>query len=270
MYNNKTPPMTSYSAPKPDSPNNQTHNDTFTDDPEGPDKTPCPLQSKAQGKRPLSASPAPLPSKRQASSLHKPLSYKDVPQALPMPSSHPPTQLSLTHHTGALFTAPPQTLLLHACNTQGTWGAGIALAFKQAYPKAYAIYHAYCTVEHSFKAGNSVPVGTALLIPPVDKGTPHWIGCLFTSRRYGKGRDGVESIVRSTGTAVEGVLELVRAVNEGVVGDRDKEGIAGVRMCRINSGKFGVEWKRTEEVLRGIVVREGWVGGVEVWDQEGV
>jgi ADP-ribose 1''-phosphate phosphatase len=45
-------------------------------------------------------------------------------------------------------------------------------------------------------------------------------------------------------------------------------GIEGVRMCRINSGKFGVEWERTEKVLEGIEVAGGWMGVVEVWDPE--
>jgi ADP-ribose 1''-phosphate phosphatase len=41
-----------------------------------------------------------------------------------------------------------------------------------------------------------------------------------------------------------------------------------VRMCRINSGKFGVEWERTEEVLRSVVIKEGWVEEVGVWMPE--
>lgn len=47
------------------------------------------------------------------------------------------------------------------------------------------------------------------------------------------------------------------------------EEVASVRMCRINSGEFGVPWERTEEVLRGVVGREGWVGRLEVWNTEG-
>lgn len=45
-------------------------------------------------------------------------------------------------------------------------------------------------------------------------------------------------------------------------------GIEGVRMCKINSGKFGVEWERTRGVLEDIVIREGWMGSVEVWNPE--
>lgn len=103
-----------------------------------------------------------------------------------------------------------------------------------------------------------MPVGTTFLIPPVDGDKGHWIGCLFTSRRYGKGKDGVSEIVQNTERAMEACLELIRLV--GI------EEISGVRMCRINSGKFGVPWEKTEEALKAIAVREGWVGSVEVWN----
>ncbi|XP_014562718.1 hypothetical protein COCVIDRAFT_83805 [Bipolaris victoriae FI3] len=222
--------------------------------------TPTPQDtSKNKTKRSLSTSSALLPSKRQDTKTTPtltPLSYKDLP---PSPPSTTSSTLSLTHHTGSLFTAPPGTLLLHACNTQGSWGSGIALAFKKQYPNAYTIYHAFCTKEHSPKTGNSVPVGTTLLIPPVDGDKGHWIGCLFTSRRYGKGKDAAGEILRNTGRAIEGCLGLL-----GLLGEE----VASVRMCRINSGKFGVPWERTE-VLRGVVVREGWVGRLEVWNTEG-
>jgi hypothetical protein len=36
-------------------------------------------------------------------------------------------------------------------------------------------------------------------------------------------------------------------------------------MCRINSGRFGVKWERTLEVLEGIEVQEGGAGSVEVY-----
>ncbi|USP76134.1 hypothetical protein yc1106_03408 [Curvularia clavata] len=222
------------------------------------------LQDKDNGKikKPSSASPEPLSSKGQDNEVTAPkaLSYKNLPPThySPPSSSSLPT-LSLTPHAGSLFSAPPGTLLLHACNTQGSWGAGIALAFKQQYPNAYTIYNAFCAKEHSIKAFNPVPVGTTLLIPPVDGDKGHWIGCLFTSRRYGKQKDDVKEILRNTKRAVEVCLELVK-----VVGDE----ISGIRMCRINSGKFGVPWKNTEEVLKAVLVREGWVGSVEVWNED--
>jgi ADP-ribose 1''-phosphate phosphatase len=150
-------------------------------------------EDKGKGKRPMSGSPAPISEKRQDtkdSVGHAPqhLSHKDLPPNWLANSSIPGSKvLSLTYRTGDIFAAPPQTLLIHACNTQGAWGSGIALAFKQQYPKAYAIYNVFCTKEHLLKS-RPVPTGTALLIPPVDAGNTHWIGCLFTSAKYGKGK----------------------------------------------------------------------------------
>jgi ADP-ribose 1''-phosphate phosphatase len=64
-------------------------------------------------------------------------------------------------------------------------------------------------------------------------------------------------ILRNTGLAVHMLLELVKM--KGVE-------VGEVRMCKVNSGKFGVEWERTEEVLKGIVLREGWRREIGVWE----
>jgi ADP-ribose 1''-phosphate phosphatase len=110
-----------------------------------------------------------------------------------------------------------------------------------------------------------VQTGTCLLIPPCesDAGPKHWIACLFTSAAYGKKKDAPEEILRNTETAVRDLLVQVQLAR-----GRD-EMIAGLRMCRINSGRFGVEWERTEAVLRGMKI-EGPGGGeieIEVWDR---
>jgi ADP-ribose 1''-phosphate phosphatase len=227
--------------------------------------TPSTQENKGKGKRELSGSPAPVPAKRQdikpsaitQQAYH--FSHKDLCSnrlsLSTLSSTTPATTLSLTHHTGDIFAAPPQTLLIHACNTQGVWGSGIAKAFKDAYPKAYRIYDAFCTREHLPKS-RPVPTGSALLIPPVDADKQHWIGCLFTSAKYGRSKDKPDVIIGNTKPAMEMLLELVKMAGE----------IGKVRMCKINSGAFGVEWERTRDVLEEIAVREGWTGTVEVWD----
>ena len=222
-------------------------------------------QDKGKGKRALSGSPAPIPEKRRnikpaakpTTSRH--LSHKDVPsnKLSPSPSSSDLPTLTLTYHAGDIFDAPPQTLLIHACNTQGVWGSGIAKAFKDDYPKAHVIYRDFCTKEHLLKS-RPVPTGTALLIPPVDVGKRHWIGCLFTSVKYGKGKDKLDVIVENTKPAMEMLFELVKMAGR----------VETVRMCKINSGAFGVKWERTEGELEGIVVREAWMESVEVWEPE--
>lgn len=198
---------------------------------------------------------------QEVTNINTPTTTANSPK--PTPSSDAPEQQTLTLHSyiGDIFSAPPLTVLIHACNTQGSWGAGIAAAFRTKYPVAYTLYRRHCLTTHNPKT-NPVPSGTCLLIPPSETkpGAPkHWIACLFTSQRYGKGKDRPDVILRNTGPAVRMMLGQIRDVGEGV---------AGLRMCKINSARFAVPWERTVAVLEGIVVEEGWVGDVEVWDVE--
>jgi len=229
--------------------------------------TPLKQQNKTQNKRQMSASP-PAPTAKRTNPHTSPtnpqthLAYNDLPATWlqdPPISSTDKRHIQLTYHKGDIFDAPPNTLLIHACNTQGHWGAGIAKAFKDRYPRAYAAHHAFCAKAHNPRS-SAVPTGTAQILAPVDAGMEHWVGCVFTSAKYGKAKDKVEEILRNTGGSVEMLLELVRRAGE------DGGGVSGVRMCKINSGKFGVPWEKTEEVLKGIVLREGWGGGIEVWE----
>jgi ADP-ribose 1''-phosphate phosphatase len=171
-------------------------------------------------------------------------------------------KLTLHTHTGDIFAAPPLTVLIHACNTQGSWGAGIAAAFRATYPAAYTLYRRHCLLTHSPKT-SPVPTGSCLLIPPSETkpGAPrHWIACLFTSAKYGKGKDPPDVILRNTGPSVRSMLEQIREVQG------KGEGVGALRMCKINSARFAVPWERTVAVLEGIEVEEGCVGDVEVWD----
>jgi ADP-ribose 1''-phosphate phosphatase len=188
-------------------------------------------------------------------------SYTDLPEhwsnspdpATPL-NERRPTHLQLTYHTGDMFKdAPKNTLLIHACNTQGHWGAGIAKAFKDRYPKAYAAHHKFCAKEHD--KTKPIPTGTAQLLAPVDSGAQHWIGCLFTSEKYGKAKDKPDMIVKNTGASMKMLLEFAKMSN-----------VTEIRMCKINSGKFGVPWEKTEEELKEIVLRDGWQSTIEVWE----
>ncbi|KZM27141.1 ADP-ribose 1''-phosphate phosphatase [Ascochyta rabiei] len=164
--------------------------------------------------------------------------------------------LQLSYHTGDLFAdAPRGSVLVHACNTQGHWGAGIAKAFKNIYPQAHADHNQFCTKGHT--KARPVPTGTAQLLAPRDGDAQHWIGCLFTSAKYGKGKDKPDVIVRHTIESMQMLLELISQV---------KDEITEVRICKINSGKFGVAWERTEEALGSIVLKSGWRARIEVWE----
>jgi ADP-ribose 1''-phosphate phosphatase len=137
--------------------------------------------------------------------------------------------MPVTYITGDLFLAPPNSILIHACNTLGSWGAGIALAFRSKFPDAFEIYKAHCKA-HS----NEELIGTCLVIRSREGG--HDIACLFTSRAYGRRKDPPEEILNATRGAIK---DLQRQNDEG----------KALHACRINSGKFAVPWALTAAIL---------------------
>jgi len=102
----------------------------------------------------------------------------------------------LSYTTGDLFAAPANSILVHACNTKGSWGAGIALSFKARYPAQFEHYRAHCR-----EYGDNL-VGSCLLIP----GDTHDIACLFTSKAYGRRKDSPLEILSATRTSVEDLI----------------------------------------------------------------
>jgi ADP-ribose 1''-phosphate phosphatase len=127
---------------------------------------------------------------------------------------------------GDLFTAPKGSIICHAVNCKGVWGAGIAKIFAQKYPEAYKFYNRMC-VEN----GNNL-LGSCLLIET----ETHTIGCLFTSGGYGSEADDEEDILYNTSSAIDDLI-FQNYYNRPIY------------MCKINSGLFGVEWKLTQAVL---------------------
>lgn len=229
-----------------------------------PDSTATNLETKSQTHEPSNSKAT------VEASASKPATDDEAsPPPAPEPDSKrqktavEPTMLRLNYHQGDIFSAPPNALLIHACNTQGSWGAGIAAAFKDRYPAAYQVYNSHCIKAHNPRT-DPVETGSALLIPPseTDEASQHYIGCLFTSARYGRAKDRPEEILTATGSAVRDLLQQVREM------EKDGKEVSGVRMCKINSARFGVPWERTVEVLEGIEIHEGWRGDVEVWSIE--
>lgn len=127
---------------------------------------------------------------------------------------------------GSLFNAPKNSIIIHACNTKGVWGTGIAKQFAEKYPNAYQIYRETCQEK------GSKLIGTCLLIQ-TDK---HIIACLFTSIGYGEFKDTPEQILKNTKSAVEDLI---------------KQNISGLKLysCKINSGRFAVPWDDTKRIL---------------------
>ncbi|KAL1672326.1 hypothetical protein EV122DRAFT_224883 [Schizophyllum commune] len=152
-----------------------------------------------------------------------------LPAPSPVPSDASNAS-NLVYTTGDIFSAPLGSILVHACNTKGAWGSGIAAAFKERFPRAFVVYQAYS------KEYGASALGMCLLLPD-DDGRGHEIACLFTSKAYGKRKDGPEEILQATRSALSDL------VNKNVEG---KE----LHGCKFNSGRFSVPWKDTEGVLR--------------------
>ncbi|KAG9203855.1 ADP-ribose 1''-phosphate phosphatase [Epicoccum nigrum] len=213
-------------------------------------------------KRPSSDLPPPAKKpKTDIAHVRQHLDYGNVPanwlDASAQPSTDQPCLQFIYHKGDMLADAPEDCLLVHACNTQGVWGSGIAKAFKEQYRKAYAAHRIYCTKEHNI--ANPVRTGTAQLLAPCDDNEQHWIGCLFTSAKYGKNKDKPDQILKNTGRSMQMLLELVSQVDAKV---------SNIRMCKINSGRFGVPWEKTEEVIKGIALKPHWRTEIEIWEPE--
>ncbi|EKG13008.1 Appr-1-p processing [Macrophomina phaseolina MS6] len=165
--------------------------------------------------------------------------------------------LTVKEVVGDIFDAPPNTVLIHACNCIGDWGAGIAAAFKKLYPSAYKFHRDFCANSADGKA----QIATAQLIPPVDgQERRHYIGCLFTSVHYGRRRDSPDAILRNTGPAMEDLLRQLAEISKTME-------VGEVRTCKINSGLFGVPWEKTLEVLQKIKLEPGMPTTVTVFER---
>lgn len=183
----------------------------------------------------------------------------------------PPTstaaKINIKYRKGDLFTGlQPGTLLLHACNTRGVWGSGIALEFQSRYRHAYKSYESYC--DHHLDEPEKILGKTMLIAPDRSSAEPSasspvipWIACLFVRLSYGpptaaeKAYGYEKGILENTSSAIRALLEgLEYGINKGNLAEG---AITEIRMPKINCGRFKVDWKLTEEVLKIIEVPVG-------------
>ncbi len=136
---------------------------------------------------------------------------------------------NVTTIKGSLFDAPKGSIIVHACNTKGVWGSGIAAVFAKRFPVARNIYATHCQ-----RYGSKL-IGTCFLIDAGD----YTIGCLFTSKNFGGRVDTPEKILKATRLAI---ADLIYQNGNGL----NKP----IHMCKINSGLFRVPWKDTKAILK--------------------
>jgi len=147
--------------------------------------------------------------------------------------------MSVKYLKGSLFDAPEGSLLVHACNTQGVWGSGIAREFKNRYPKSFEQYNGYCTLDgsrHDIR-------GEFQYISMIDE--DHSVGCLFTSGGFGSNVDDVETIL----------IHTVLAVDQAMIDALKYSGEPTIKIYsnKFNSGLFGVPWYRTEKIINTLL-----------------
>lgn len=132
--------------------------------------------------------------------------------------SAPTSKLKLHDTSHTISDLPDRSILVHATNCVGKWGAGFAKAVKQQYPVADRIYVQHCDSLGDVEAKKEHLLGTSLLIPPQleREGAPAvWIACLFTSYAYGKKKDRPAHIMAQTKTALEHLRVQLEGIKEG-------------------------------------------------------
>ncbi|CCE87002.1 Piso0_005528 [Millerozyma farinosa CBS 7064] len=148
--------------------------------------------------------------------------------------------------------AKSSSILAHACNCRGSWGAGVAKVFLNKYPSTFEVYAKYC---ENHRADPSKLLGTTLLIPskPSDPGNTtdgvSYVACLFTSDYFGAKKLGPKDIVAYTDKAMEDLKNQIDSMKDKVSFETGKDGNPVICMPKINAGLFGVPWPQTEEAL---------------------
>lgn len=165
----------------------------------------------------------------------------------------------LTYKKMSLFDAPKGEIIVHACNSQGMWGSGIAKPFAENYPNSYKSYKAFCSSSNESR-------GTACGLGELSKSTEgeqHYVGYIVTSHNYGHFRDVPEQIKANTGLALYRFCKDVynyMQLNQLTTID--------VYSNKFNSGLFAVPWEESELILNTVLrdfKRINWI----VCDPEG-
>jgi ADP-ribose 1''-phosphate phosphatase len=148
------------------------------------------------------------------------------------------------HKKMSLFDAPYDSIIVHACNSQGVWGSGIAKAFKEKYPESFKEYSFFCNMANKER-------GTATGRSDLSSfhvSEPHWVGWIVTSHNYGELKDSVEQIKINTTLALQEFCEKVYKAHP-----RDEYPLIEVYSNKFNSGLFAVPWSDSELILNTVL-----------------
>lgn len=135
------------------------------------------------------------------------------------------------------------SIIGHACNPRGRWGAGVATQFKAKFPSTYPIHQQHCKKLDL--------LGTSQLIPSdksdignLNRSIPAYILCLFTADLHKK--HSPTTIANNTELALD---DLVKQLEELDLPFEKENGKYLINILKINSGLFFTPWELTEAVL---------------------
>jgi O-acetyl-ADP-ribose deacetylase (regulator of RNase III) len=111
------------------------------------------------------------------------------------------------------------TALVNTVNTVGVMGKGIALQFKQAFPRNYELYQRAC------ERGEVVP-GKMFVVPTNQLSNPKFI-INFPTKRHWKGKSRMEDIIA-------GLADLVEVIR--------RENIHSIAIPPLGCGNGGLDW----------------------------
>lgn len=150
----------------------------------------------------------------------------------------------ILHENMSLFDAPKGSIIVHACNSQGMWGSGIAKAFADNYPHSYKDYQAFCA---RWNKERGTACGTANL-SSLHESELHWVGWIVTSHNYGTLKDSPELIKIHTTLALHELCKKICQLHP-----REENPTIHVYSNKFNSGLFAVPWEDSELILKTVL-----------------
>lgn len=150
-----------------------------------------------------------------------------------------------------ILKSEPYSVITHACNTLGFWGAGIAKQMRDEYPIHYKEYNSFCKNNKAKEILGGCLLLDKNIVSNNTKNKKHHIACLFTNLDTGKrfpSEEEIKNILSNTKQSMESLLLQVEEDTSNGTSMKD------IHMPKINSGYFGVPWERTEECIRSLSI----------------
>jgi ADP-ribose 1''-phosphate phosphatase len=136
-----------------------------------------------------------------------------------------------------IFSAPSGSILVHAVNSCGIMGAGLALQMKKLLPANYIQYKDFCKSENTDKSGKCF-IGV----------TSHFlVGNLVTSKGFGQNIDNEDKILENTYSSLKDMFEQLNEM------PLERKLIVS---SKFNSGLFNVPWHKTESIIHHFLAQK--------------